>query len=177
MRTLILLLALAAPATADTCPANKDHTAEQAPLFADLLKADNEMSGRIIGGRLWEIWNRAPNQKAQDMLNKGVARIRVGDYAGAEAQLNELVIYCPDYAEGYNQRAFAKFLSHNYEASLADLNETLAREPKHFGALAGRALVFTNMGRTGLGQAALKEALKVNPWLSERHMLVQDQEI
>jgi len=157
MRTLIILLALAAPTAADTCPANKDFTDEQAPLFADLLKADNEMSGRIVGGRLWEIWNRAPDAKAQDLLNRGVARIREGNYAGAESILSELVAYCPDYAEGYNQRAFAKFLSHNYEASLADLEETLAREPKHFGALAGRALVLT--------------------WLSERHMLVPDQKI
>lgn len=178
MRSLVLITALfATPIYAQDCPPAQDFSAEQTRLHAELLAANNEMSARIIGGRLWAMWSTAPNEAAQTLLDRGLSRLRAYDFETAEGIFDELVTYCPNYAEGYNQRAYAKFLRQNYGASLDDLAETLMREPKHFGALAGRALVLMNMGRTKLGQKALKEALKVNPWLSERSLLVPEQEI
>lgn len=166
-----ILLALSLPASASDCPTVADNTAEKDRLHRELLATKTEMSGRVVGGRLWAIWSTAPNDKAQDMLDRGLARLRQADFDRAEQHFNDLITYCPHYAEGWNQRAYAHFLRHNYDESLDDLAETLVREPRHFGALAGRALVFMNMGRTKLGHKALREALKVNPWLSERGLL------
>ncbi|MEL7462256.1 MAG: tetratricopeptide repeat protein, partial [Pseudomonadota bacterium] len=89
------------------------------------------------------------------------------------AALNRLVDYCPDYAEGYNQRAFAAFLQADYDAALADLDLALDRSPTHLGALSGKALTLMGMGRNDIAQDVLREALALNPWLPERRFLIE----
>ncbi len=54
---------------------------------------------------------------------------------------------------------------------MADLDRTLELEPRHFGALAGKALTLLRQGRAVLGQKALREAVAVNPWITERALL------
>ena len=41
--------------------------------------------------------------------------------------LDRLVEYCPNYAEGYNQRAFVSFLRQDFEAALVELFEDRRR--------------------------------------------------
>ncbi|MEP2474342.1 MAG: hypothetical protein ABJH45_22720, partial [Paracoccaceae bacterium] len=65
----------------------------------------------------------------------------------------------------------------NYDASLEDITKALDLEPRHFGALTGRATVLISMGRTEIGYDALRRALAINPWLSERHLLPQGDDI
>ena len=86
--------------------------------------------------------------------------------------LDDLVAYCPDYAEGFNQRAFAAFLAEDYAAALTDLDMALAIMPDHVAALSGKALTLMGLGRHDEAQVVLREALKLNPWLGERALLV-----
>ena len=50
-----------------------------------------------------------------------------------------------------------------YEASLADIKETLAREPRHFGALSGQGLVYLALDDWDLALESFDAALAVNP--------------
>ena len=84
-----------------------------------------------------------------------------------------LVAYCPDYAEGYNQRAYIAFLQKDYASALDDLEKALARDPDHIAALAGKALTEMGLGGQEAGQETLKAALKLNPWLTERRFLIE----
>lgn len=177
LKPFVIAALLATPVATQACPTGPDQTAEKDRLHAELLATQSEASARVVGNKLWEIWITAPNAKAQDMLTQGMERLHVADYAKAEAHFDALIAYCPDYAEGWNKRAYVHFLTQDYDASLDDIAETLAREPRHFGALAGRALVLMNMGRTKLGNNAIREALKVHPWLSERHLLPPGEDI
>jgi len=177
LKSALIFAVLAFPAAAQQCAPLPDMSQQKDRLHAELLSSQSEMRGRAIGDQLWQIWTKAPDAIAQELLDKGVERLRVADYERAEAVFSTLIKYCPDYAEGWNQRAYSHFLRQQYDESLDDLAETLAREPRHFGALAGRALVLLNMGRTKLGQNALRKALKVNPWLSERHLLPPGEDI
>ena len=96
-----------------------------------------------------------------------------GDFDSARDALDALVVYCPDYAEGWNQRAFVAFLTADYEAALEDLDRALALNPQHVAALSGRALTEMALGRTEAGQTTLREALDLNPWIPERRFLVE----
>ena len=86
--------------------------------------------------------------------------------------LGELLAYFPDYAERWNQRAFARFLTGDLDGALADLGRTHELEPMRVGALAGSALTLLRQGRAELGQDALRAAVAVNPWITERYLLV-----
>ncbi len=171
MRYLILALW---PFVAQACPPQPEYGAEYTTLLMEIRAAENEMEARELSARLWgEYWTRAPDEVAQQLLDSGMEALRYGDFLRANEQLDRLVGYCPDFAEGYNQRAFVAFLQDDFAAALADLDRTLEITPTHIGALSGRALSLIGMGRDAEGQAALREALELNPWLSERHLLTE----
>ena len=177
MRTL-LLLALVFPiaASAQTCPPNPVQP-EKPQLFADLAASPDEMAAAFIANHLWSLWRTAPDAKAQDLLNRGMAMREVFNFPESILILNELVAYCPDYPEGYNQRAFTRYLAQDYQGSLDDIENVLKSEPGHFGALSGKALVQVNMGQTGPAKLTMIEALKVHPWLNERELLGQGEDL
>jgi len=140
-------------------------------LFADIQAAPSQSRGLELGRELWQYWLDAPNEVAQKILDRGMTRRSGFDLIGAKADFEALIQYCPEYAEGYNQRAFVNFLSENYAAALPDLDRALELSPRHVGALSGRMATLMALGRTEEAQADLKRALALNPWLPERSLL------
>ena len=153
------------------CPAAPDHAAEMEALLAEVQAAPDEGAARVVTNRMWELWTDAPDEIAQEMLNHGMAQRGSYDFLGAIAVLDRLVAYCPDYAEGYNQRAFVQFIRQDYPSALVDLDRTLELSPNHIAARAGRALTLLGLGRKDEARTDLKQALALNPWLSERSLL------
>ncbi|MEO0702433.1 MAG: tetratricopeptide repeat protein [Pseudomonadota bacterium] len=170
MHWIWLPLALIAPA-AVACPALPDRSEEFAVLFDEARTAPNEMLGRAASDKMWAIWTTAPDAAAQELLTQGMTARRYGDYLAAIRAFDGLVAYCPDYAEGYNQRAFIYFLSGEPEQARIDLERTLAITPDHVGALSGLALTLIQLGREDEAQTYLRAALELNPWIPERGLL------
>jgi len=140
-------------------------------LMSALARATDPMEAKGLVPQIWDHWLTAPDEAAQQVLDAALDRRRVADFLGALVHLDKLIHAYPDYAEGWNQRATVYFLIGDFEASLADVAETLAREPRHFGALSGRAVIYYQQGNLPLAQIAIREALKVHPFLSERALL------
>ena len=175
MRTLIALLLtlLPAAAPAQTCPPLPDRAAEKARLMEAVRVAPDYRSSRIAANALWQFWSSAPDARAQEMLDRGMSKRGSYVFDGARAAFDALIAYCPDYAEGYNQRAFIHFLREDYAAALADLEKTIELAPDHIAALAGMALTLQRLGRVEASQKVLRQALALNPWLPERNMLIE----
>lgn len=171
LRVAVFAIAFAGPSLALACPPVPDSAERRAELHDQLRQSRSEGEAREISAKLWEIWTTAPDAKAQALLDQGMARRASYDFAGAVAQLDALIDYCPNYAEGWNQRAFANFLRQDYGAALDDLEKTLELLPNHTGALSGMGLTLFGMGRVKAGEAAILRALELNPWLSERALL------
>ncbi len=155
---------------AKSCPAVPDHNAALDGLFAEMAAAENETDARVISNQMWELWTDAPDEAAQALLDRGMQARSSYDFLGALEALDGLVAYCPDYAEGYNQRAFVNYLRQDFATALVDLDRTIERSPRHVGALSGKALSLLALGRVEEARAALTAALALNPWLSERHL-------
>lgn len=168
---LALILALAAGTARADCPPPPDQAAQRDALHARLAVAATPADAQVISDALWELWLVAPDEAAQALLDEGIARRNGYDMLGSVEVLSRLVDYCPDYAEGWNQRAFTYFLAHDFEAALADLDRALALHPRHLGALTGRALTLIGLGREAEAHAVLRGALDLNPWLAERELL------
>ena len=128
--TLAFLLA---PAGALACPAPPDHTAALDALFDRVQAAESARAAQLVSNEMWELWADAPDSHAQELLDEGMTRRAAHDLAGAIKAFDALVDYCPDYAEGYNQRAFANFIRRDYAAALPDLERALALSPRHLG--------------------------------------------
>ena len=97
------------------------------------------------------------------------------DHAGAIALLDTLVAKEPQWAEAWNQRATLRYVIGDFEGSLADIDRVLALEPKHFGALSGQAIILMHQGKMAAGQLALRKAVEIDPFLSERALLMEPQ--
>ena len=173
MRLIFALTLTAGPAFADTCPAVTDHSVRQAEIIEQLQGLTSPGGARELSQELWSLWTDAPDEKAQALLDEGMRKREGYDLLGARDVLDELVDYCPDYAEGYNQRAFANFLRQDFNAALYDLDQALAILPTHVAALSGKALTLIGMGRQDDAQVVLREALALNPWLTERGLLIE----
>jgi len=171
MRYVIPLLFATTPVFADQCPAAPDHAAAQAELYAQLQALPSPAGAHELAGQLWALWTDAPNEQAQALLDQGMRQRESYDLLGARDTLDRLVDYCPDYAEGYNQRAFANFLAANYEGALYDLDIAQQLAPEHTGVLTGKAFTLMRLGRDDEAQELLKAAVALNPWLSERGLI------
>ncbi len=168
--TAAMLLAGAA-ASAQDCPAAPAIAPEADPLHEALRAAPDAGAAGRLSSELWRLWTRAPDEAAQALLDRGMAAIRVGDLIGAEAALERLVAYCPDYAEGWNQRAFGRFLAGRLAEALGDLDRARALSPRHLGVLTGRGMTLMRLGREAEAHETIREALRLNPWLAERALL------
>lgn len=168
---LFAALLAAAPVSAATCPEAPDHSGTLAQLVDEVRAAPDEQTARLLSNRMWQLWAEAPDRAAQDLLDAGMERRDVADFEGAAKAFDALVAYCPDYAEGYNQRAFANYLRGEHRAALPDLQRARALSPQHTGVLTGLALTLMALERRGEAVLVLREALEINPWLSERHLL------
>lgn len=172
IRLLIAVLLLAAApaptAFAQSYARSAAETAELDTLFARLSAATDEPAARAIASQIWTIWT----EPDEPVLAARVAEIMTaGGLAGPASQLpliDALIADYPDYAEGWNLRATAYFLHGMYDKSLADIEQTLAREPRHFGALAGRALIYHTLGKRDEALQAIRQALEIHPFLPER---------
>jgi tetratricopeptide (TPR) repeat protein len=159
---------LAAPAWSEPCPASPDHSVDMMTLIEQVQSARNESAARVISNQMWSLWADAPNEQSQAMLDRGMTRRSSYDFIGALSDFDALVEYCPNYAEGYNQRAFVNYLRQDFTASLADLARAIALSPSHIAALSGRALSLMGLSRLEEARAAMALALELNPWLPER---------
>src|SRR5262249_18973258 len=90
----------------------------------------------------------------------------------AVVTLTKLIEMAPDLSEAWNKRATAHWLLGDFQASLADICETVKREPRHFGAYSGLGMIRAEMGEYAKAVAAFELARKYNP-----HIVGIDDEI
>ncbi|MEW2913848.1 tetratricopeptide repeat protein [Leisingera sp. JC11] len=165
-----VLAAASFPVQASECPDAPDHSTPLEALLTEVQEAETESQAREIANRMWEYWADAPNAQAQAMLDRGMTKRSAFDFLGALADFDQLIAYCPDYAEGYNQRAFVHYLRRDFASALTDLDRALELSPRHIAAMSGRALSLYGLSRLEEARTALAEALALNPWLPERYL-------
>ena len=171
---LISTVALAAAAAWPTVLL-ADTESQRGKLFAALKAAKTESEGRAAENAIWQWWlNQAPTLAVREAIDHGMERRESYDFEAAEAAFDIAVRDAPDYAEGWNQRAFARFLRDNDEGALSDLERAVELDPNHFGAWSGMFHVLFRMGRTEVAYSALSRAVTIHPWLKERGMLPPD---
>jgi len=174
----ILAIPAASPAFAQSAPdrpspSTTPHTGRGGSafsldtLFGALKIAPDETSAKVIEDRIWAIWMSSDS----DTCNLLMSRVKVAtddkDYDLAIKLLDAIVTIKPDYVEAWNRRATLHYVKHEYGRALADLREVLAREPRHFGALAGLGLILQDIGDDKHALEAYQAALAIDPHLRD----------
>ena len=159
-RVICLICGLAgffAPALADQTDSRLNE------LFAQLREVSAPVEAAPIESQIWAIWLETSDQTAGSLLQTGIDAMRRGDHRAALKAFDRVVTIAPDFAEGWNKRATVHYLVGNLDQSLDDIATTLKLEPRHFGALSGRGLVYVNLDDLERALVSFEAALAVSP--------------
>jgi tetratricopeptide (TPR) repeat protein len=153
-------LACAGAAADQTSPA-------LAELFEHLKSSTGPQQAETFEQQIWQLWLEGSPSDTGDQLQNARAAMSVGDLAQAAVLLDKLVKQSPHFAEVWNQRALLRFLQNDYARSLADIEEALNLEPRHFGALAGRGQCYLRLEKFEEALTWFEAASVIHPWLPD----------
>jgi tetratricopeptide (TPR) repeat protein len=142
-------------------------------LFGALKAAPDEASAKHVEGRIWALWLQTPSDTVALLMTRAKAAMDAQNPDVALKLLDAVIRLRPDYVEGWNRRATLYYLRNDYTHSLEDIEQVLAREPRHFGALAGLGMIMQDLGDDKRALDAFRRALAVNPHLDKVPELVK----
>ncbi len=134
-------------------------------LFAGLKAAPSAREAQAIEHTIWRLWTHAGIEKVDAEMAVGALAMAVGEYKAAFRSFDAVVKMAPDFAEGWNKRATVEYLQGDFDASVGDIERTLALEPRHFGALSGLGLIYLAIGKERAAIRAFEGALAIHPHL------------
>jgi tetratricopeptide (TPR) repeat protein len=135
-------------------------------LFDTLKTTPSDAEAGAAERQIWLIWTEHKNPEIARLMRHGIAAMSEDDQDLALDDFNTVVKYDKSFAEGWNKRATVEFVMGDYPASIADIERTLALEPRHFGALSGLGQIYLAMNRKELALKAFRAALAINPHLT-----------
>src|ERR1700730_6054140 len=162
---------LDAPAKLPKVPADKTRGLEF--LFGALKAAPDEASAKHVEARIWAIWLQTPSDTVALLMTRAKAAMDAQNSDVALKLLDAVIKLRPDYVEAWNRRATLYYLQNDYAHSVADIQQVLIREPRHFGALAGLGMIMQELGDDQRALAAFRKALAINPHLDKVPELVK----
>lgn len=138
-------------------------------LFAQLRTASAPAEIEALQSGVWQLWLTPPSGPGAQALAKeleaGMRALQADDLSRAIVTFTALIAAAPAWAEAWNKRATAHYLRGEYRASLADIVETLRREPRHFGALGGQVAILRQLGAPRQALAVLGKLAALCPHL------------
>lgn len=126
-------------------------------LFSQLAATEDGIVARTIESRIWDLWVVPTVDGAWQPFAVGMNHMNKGRLEAAKNAFSAAIAAAPEFAEAYNKRATVLFYLGDLSGSVADIQRTLALEPRHFGAMSGLAMISSETGRE---QAALGILLK-----------------
>jgi tetratricopeptide (TPR) repeat protein len=145
-------------------------------LFAKLRDPATGAKVLSIEPQIWDQWMHGGTNTQNEALAKASAAMSFGDFKVAEAMLDALLSETKTYPEVWNKRATLYFIKGRFEESLADIVKTLDLEPRHFGALSGRGMIYQRLGRNAEALIAFKQALEIHPTMAGARLSVKQLE-
>jgi tetratricopeptide (TPR) repeat protein len=132
-------------------------------LFGALKVAPDDTSAKHIEDRIWALWIGSQSDTANLLMTRVKTALEAEDLALALQLLNSIIEIKPDYSEAWNRRATLYFQKKEYGRALADLRQVLAREPRHFGAMAGLGMILQEIGDDKRALDVYRRALEIHP--------------
>ncbi|MGD9924825.1 MAG: tetratricopeptide repeat protein [Pseudorhodoplanes sp.] len=177
MAALLCAVTFACPAVAQVKNPDENGTFAQPPdtlpkvgrgqdierLFGALKTAPSAEAAKAVEARIWAVWMISPSDTATLLMSRVRAAVEAKNLDLAVQLLDSIIVLRPDYLEAWNRRATLHFMRKDFTRSLDDIRQTLAREPRHFGALAGLGLIMQELGEDKRALEIYRKAIEVNP--------------
>ncbi len=135
LQALLLICLVMKPSFADVKMKIED-------LLDDLQVTSSSLEASRIRAEIWQYWLKDhSDEKNNDLIASGLSHFYRGNYLKADQIFTKIILSDPNYVEGWNKRATIRYLLGDFQKSLEDINQVLTRQPRHFGAISGTALI------------------------------------
>lgn len=134
-------------------------------MFDKLRNAPSDVEAQAAASDIIASWLDSDSPTLNILMERaGFAQMQ-GDLEHARALYDRAIQIDPTYPEAWHRRAAIFLEEDRYDEALRDLNETLALEPRHFGAWLGLAIILERLGGKQEALEAYEEALAIYPRL------------
>ena len=158
---LAATLALASCGPSANAPTRVDPELDS--LFVQLEQAPDAETAAPIEQQIWQRWSDSGSPTVNVLLERAAAAESDGDPELAARFLDQASDLAPEYAEPWNRRANLAYRGEDFPGAIAAIQETLKREPRHFGALTGLGLIYEELGQHRAALEAYRAALAIHP--------------
>lgn len=132
-------------------------------LYAHLATANDEQNAKSIADTIERLWLQSGSETINLLMERSGTALAAKNADLALRLLDYVVELAPDYAEGFNRRAYVHFSQNNLESAVGDLRRTLALEPNHFKALDGLGQIWREHGNKRGALRVVKQLLEIHP--------------
>ncbi len=131
-------------------------------LYSALYDPDPIVRG-LAQDAIWRVWGRSGDEEIDRLYAVAMEQMESGRLQPAVRTLTRVIEQRPSFTEAWNKRATLYFMLGENDLSIADCDEVLARNPQHFGALAGYGQLMLRKGELKRALDYFERALAVNP--------------
>ncbi|MEM8538400.1 MAG: tetratricopeptide repeat protein [Pseudomonadota bacterium] len=131
-------------------------------LYADLLSAEPADAKRIAK-EIELAWTFSGSSAADLLLKRGSDALEAGDIGKAIEHLTALTDHAPDFAEGWYMRGIAFTRAEMFGPALADFEQALALEPRHYNAIASLGGLLFQINQYEMAKQAFDLVLDIHP--------------
>lgn len=132
-------------------------------LYAHLATAEDAATAGRIAARIEALWVHSGSDTVNLLMQRAAIAAAKSKNEVAIKLLDYVVELAPDFAEGFNRRAFLHFAMNDVEKAVGDLRRAIALEPFHFKALEGLAQIWRETGNKRGAYHVLKQLLDIHP--------------
>jgi len=126
------------------------------------LKGDDPRMASTAEAFLWSLWCRSGDPEVDRIFRAGVEAMQQRKLDESETLFTRVIELAPAFAEGWNKRATVRYLMKNFTGSIADCEETVVRNPNHFGACSGQGLCHMSLGEYREATICFRRALEIH---------------
>ncbi|MEQ1696863.1 MAG: tetratricopeptide repeat protein [Hyphomicrobiaceae bacterium] len=132
-------------------------------LYAYLATAEDDKQAQPITQAIERLWLYSGSDTVTLLMDRSAKAIGDKNLDLALKFLDAVVDLAPDYAEGWNRRAYVHHLRNDVERMVGDLRRCIALEPNHYRAMEFLGLILRETGQKKAALKAFERLLEINP--------------
>lgn len=132
-----------------------------------LAATRSEIDANRLASQIWSLWFQSGRDDVDALMWQARLALRQGQHQHAMQLMDQTLRLAPRYPEAWNLRATILFYLGRDRESVADIQKTLALEPRHFGAMSGLMKIQMRAKNWSGALKSLRAALKIHPYLHD----------
>lgn len=132
-------------------------------LYAHLATAEDAATAGRIASSIEALWAHSGSDTVNLLMQRAAIAAAKSNNEVALKLLDYVIELAPDFAEGFNRRAYLHFAMNDAEKAVGDLRRAIALEPFHFKALEGLAQIWRETGNKRGAYHVLRQLLDIHP--------------